>query len=103
MNETVINLFLAALPSLIVSLCMAWFNRQQKKRDEGEQKKEANRQRGDLVKLDLLVAGTTLSYACAMALKRGHANGEVEEGVKNYSKAIENFREFEREQLAQKG
>lgn len=34
-----------------------------------------------------------------MAVKRGHPNGEIEEGIEAYNQSLEQFREFEREQL----
>ena len=51
--------------------------------------------------ISLLVATAELSYAITMAIKRGSPNGEVEVAVKRYNKAMEKFREFEREQLYQ--
>ena len=50
--------------------------------------------------LDLQMATAKLSYAVAVALKRGEANGEVEKGVESYEKALEKFQEFERKQLS---
>lgn len=103
MTETFSRLVWAVLPSLLVALYMAQYNRKQKKKEMNEQEEREAQRKGELIKLDLLVASATLSYACAVAMKRGYANGEVEEGVKNYTKAIGNFREYEREQLARKG
>ena len=49
--------------------------------------------------LDLTFATAQLSYANAMALKRGHPNGEVEQGISAYEAALAAYRKFEREQV----
>ena len=87
------------IPALIVGVMMAYFNKQQKKRDEKKLEAEEERRENEGLKLDLLLASAQLSYAVAMAIKRGAPNGEIEEGVKQYNKAIKKFREFEREQI----
>lgn len=61
--------------------------------------KEENRARGELVKLDLTCATAALTYATAMAVKRGSTNEELETAIANYETAMESFRKFERKQL----
>lgn len=95
----VLDLVKAMLPALVVGIIMAHYNKKQNERDKKNDQREAERIKGERVRLDLLVAGADLSYACAMALKRGHANGEVEEGVKSYDKAMDAFHAFERDQI----
>ena len=78
---------------------MAVWNRKQNKKDAVVSEKEANAKRKEALEISLLVATAELSYATTMAIKRGTPNGEVEVAVKRYNKAMEKFREFEREQL----
>lgn len=98
-----IEIIKAILPAVAVGIIMYYFNKKQNKRDAKNDQREAARVKGDRVRLDLLVASADLSYACAMALKRGHANGEVENGVTSYDKAMEAFHNFEREQITKNG
>ena len=61
--------------------------------------KEENRNLGELVKLDLIVASASLAYATAMAIKRGRANGEMDSAIEDYEKAMTQFRQYEREKM----
>lgn len=98
---TATALLWAILPSLIVSIIMVLWNRREKKRDQDRQKIEANRIKSERLRISLLLAAAKLSYATAMAMKRGYANGEVEAGVEQYQKAMRDFKEFERELVAE--
>ena len=100
-------------PGIVVGIVLAIWNQRQKRRDDVAAKREAereerretqerNRQKSELLRVSLLLATAKLSYAVAMAAKRGRPNGEIEEGVKAYNKALEEFRKFEREQMVQK-
>lgn len=53
-----------------------------------------------MLRLDLEVATAQLSYAVAMAYKRGKPNGEMESAIDSYEKAMNKFRKFERKQIA---
>lgn len=90
------ELLLAMMPSILVGIFMAVFNSRQKKREERAEEKEKLREEADACRLSLLLATAKLSYAVAMAMKRGKPNGEIEEGIEQYEKAKERFREFER-------
>lgn len=79
---------------------MAIWNRRQKARDERAEQKDKERVQSELLRISLLVASAQLSYAVAMAVKRGKPNGEIEIGVKQYEKSMDEFRKFEREQIA---
>lgn len=92
----------AILPSIVVGIVMALWNKRQKKRDELTEEKERERVKSELLRISLLVASAQLSYAVAMAVKRGKPNGEIEVGIAQYDKSMEKFREFEREQLVKK-
>lgn len=103
----ILSLILSAAFGLMASIILVAIQRRQKKLDEKAERRHAKeerryneRKRRDEVSLSLQIASAELSYACAMALKRGKANGEVEEAEKKYKEAMEQFREFEREQIA---
>lgn len=87
------------LPSLFVGVVMYFWERRQRRFEKEMTEKEENRSRSELVKLDLTCATATLTYATAMAVKRGSTNGEMETAIANYEKAMENFRQYEREQI----
>ena len=89
----------AVLPSLFVGVVMYFWERRQRKFEREMTEKEENRARGELVKLDLTCATAALTYATAMAVKRGSTNGELETAIANYETAMESFRKFEREQI----
>lgn len=78
---------LGLLPSVIASCGAYYLQRAQKKRDARLEERANNRKRESLLNLEVTMASAKLSYACAMALKRGAPNGEVEEAVTDYEKA----------------
>ncbi len=103
--------FWAIVPGIIVGVTMGFWNRRQKKRDDDQLKREnariaeqnereKERIKSERLRISLLVSTAQLSYAVAMAWKRGKPNGEVEIGVETYNKAMEEFRAYERELLA---
>lgn len=89
----------AVLPGIVTGIVMAFWNRRQKERDERADEKEQERIKSELLRISLLVATAQLSYAVAMAVKRGKPNGEIEVGVAQYEKSMAEFRQFEREQI----
>lgn len=89
------------LPSLTVGVLMAVFNRSQAKRDETERKITEEQRRESVLHLELIMATAKLSYAVAMAIKRGTANGEVEEGIEAYEKAKKRYDAFLKEIAAE--
>lgn len=93
----------AIAPSLIVGIVLFYWERRQKRQDAKRANRDAFREESDLVRLDLEVATAQLSYATAMAVKRGHANGEMETAIEKYDEAMAQFREFERKQMVRKG
>lgn len=92
----------AALPSLLVSIVMAVFGRKQKKRDAATREREEARLEAENVQVSLLVAAAKLSYAVAMAYKRGEPNGEMEDGVEQYKEAMTAFKRLERKLVAER-
>ena len=73
---------------------MAFFTRAQKRRDEEAEKRAAARQKESLLALELNMSTAKLAYATAVALRRGHANGEVEEGIRAYNEAKKKYVDF---------
>ena len=100
MPEIVSRLLWACVPSLIVGVTMAQWNKQQKKRDDERRENEKERIKSEKLRISLLLATAQMSYAVAMAIKRGAPNGEIEAGIDQYENAMQKFREFEREQIA---
>lgn len=98
--QMISQLIWAVAPGIIVGIVMALWNRRQKEKDELDRAADADRVKGEALKLSLLVATAQLSYATTMAMKRGTANGEVEPAVEQYNAAMEAFRSYEREQIA---
>lgn len=89
----------AIAPGIVVGIVMACWNRNQNKKASAATAKEQAARKKDELVISLLVATADLSYASVMALKRGSPNGEVEVALERYSKAMQRFREFERQQL----
>lgn len=63
-------------------------------RDRKQAEKEQARVDYENVVLDVTNANAKLSYALAMAIKRGSPNGEVEAGIKAYDEAMEKQTKF---------
>lgn len=98
--DMVIEILKAIVPSLMVGIVLGIWNRKQNKRNQAEDAREKNAMQKEVLQLDLLVASSQLSYAVAMAIKRGTPNGEMEDAITQYNKAMGKFRRFEREELA---
>lgn len=99
-KSVVADIILALLPSLCVSIIMAIYNYLQAKRYKDAQARESLRAEGESLQVSLLVSTAKLSYAVAMAVKRGAANGEVEDGIAQYQEAMREFKKFERKLVA---
>lgn len=97
MIESIIG---AIAPSIFVGIMLFYWERRQKRKDARDKEHAALQFENDMIRLDLEVATAQLSYAVAMAYKRGHANGEMETAIEKYEKAMTAFRTFERKQLA---
>ena len=94
------QLMWASAPGVLTGIVLAVFSARQRRRDKSQQEVERARERESLLNINLTFATAQLSYAVAMAVKRGSPNGEVEEGVRAYEKALAEYREFEREQVS---
>lgn len=94
------NIIGAISPGLIVGIVLFYWERRQKKNDAHRNQQADLQVEGDMLRIDLEVATAQLSYAVAMAVKRGHANGEMEAAIEKYETAMDKFRKFERKQMA---
>lgn len=94
------TIFSAVLPSLLVGVAMAFFNRAQKRRDRAAEAHSEARKKESLLALEMQMATAKLAYATAMALKRGKPNGEVEDGIAAYGDARKKYLKFLNEQAA---
>lgn len=95
-----IGLLWAAAPGIITGIVMAIFSKRQKQQQALHESREDARRKESTLNLDLTFAAAQLAYASAMALKRGHPNGEVEQGIETYEKALAAYRKFERQQVS---
>lgn len=68
------------------------------RRDAAQDKKEKSRIEYEKVSLEVNIASAKLSYALAMAIKRGSPNGEVETGIAAYNDAMQKLQDFLRSQ-----
>lgn len=87
-------LIYAALPSLVVGIIMACFNRRQRRHDRKRAQEIEMKRRETLLSIQFMKANAELSYAVAMAIKRGAPNGEIDEAIKTYEKAKYEYLEF---------
>lgn len=82
--------FLSILGSIFSGWVLLLVQREQKRR----QKRRKEEQQEMLLQLRMIQAGNELSHACAMALKRGKANGEVEAAEESYRQCRQEYEAF---------
>lgn len=78
---------LMGIPSAITGLCFWLIQRRLTKRDEELDRRDAARERNEVLLVRSVGAAIALGEATATALKNGHANGETEEALE-YTKRI---------------
>ena len=98
MEMEMVSFLLGLCPSVITGVIAYYLQRGQKRRDEQAEEHAEARKKESLLALDLNMANAKLSYACAMAIKRGKPNGEVEEAVEAYEEAKTAYYRFLNEQ-----
>lgn len=69
-------------------------NKKMGERDKKQEEIEKARLEYEVTMLEVTDASAKLSYALAMAIKRGSPNGEVEAGIDAYNKAMTNKTQF---------
>lgn len=100
MNDIVAWCVSALAPGIVVGIVLGVWERRKKREEEHSKIQAAMQVECEMIRIDLLVATAQLSYAVAMAYKRGHANGEMESAIEAYEGAMTKFRKFERKQMA---
>jgi hypothetical protein len=96
------------VPSLVLGFCFGVLEYKLKKRDqqheeerkaliEEQNKKDKQRSTETLLLMELTNANTDLTIGVAMALKNGHANGEIEEGLAAVQAAKQSYQRFHNE------
>ena len=98
--KAVWDFFVDLLPSLIVGYITYRYTKKQEKRDKATEEAEEKRKLNERIMIALLVATAKLAYAAAMSIKRGKAVDELDEKIEDYTKAIKDFRDFERDLVA---
>lgn len=94
-----IGTWISAGMSALTALVVWYMERRQKKRDRIAEENAFKRKKESLLSLQMMSANSQLSYAIAMAWKRGYANGEVEAALEDYNAASAAYKAF-REELA---
>ena len=87
--------------SALTALAVWYMERRQKKRDKLAEENAEKRKRESLLSLEMMNANNKLSYALAMAVKRGYPNGEVEAALETYSEAESAYAHFKDELAAE--
>lgn len=96
----VICAFIAAVATIICAWIAKCNADTEKKRNASEKRSEelnAERAKEARLQMDMIAANSKLTVGVAMALKHGHANGEVEEGLAAVKTANEKYSDFLRE------
>ena len=84
------------------AIISSMINRRLTRAEEEQAEKEKARTKEIVLLLTGIKAAGALSYATAVALKRGYANGEVEKGVEAYEEWEQELDTFLIEQSAKK-
>lgn len=92
------QLIIIFLQTFVLGMLVFYAQRSQRERDTEKLTHQKAKTRESLLLMELVMASAKLSYACAVALKRGEPNGEVEEGIMAYEKAKHAYYEFLNEQ-----
>ena len=82
------------LPSIIAAVVAYRINKKSDKRYEESKRIREEQIKSEKISMEMQAATASLSYACAIALKRGKANGEVEEAVKEYNDAKKKYQDY---------
>lgn len=88
-----IEIVCAVIAAAATVLC-AYIAAKDKKRDEKEETRAEQRAKEGRLQLKMLDANNKLTIGMAIAIKRGHANGEVEAGLKAVEDAQAEYIDF---------
>ncbi len=93
------ELFWATAPSILVGIVMFYWNRQQSKRQKRDDDRDRIRAKSEIVQLEVLMATADLGYASAIAVRNGEPHETLDPLIAKYESALEDFKQFEREQV----
>lgn len=88
-----IEIICSAIAAVATIIC-AYIGVMVKKMDEKTEARAEQRAKEGRLQLRLISANNNLTVGVAMALKHGHANGEVEAGLKEVEAAQTEYRQF---------
>lgn len=94
LNAWYVIAFLFILQIIVTVLVTHNLNKKLQKRDQKQDEIESARIEYEQIMLEVTDASAKLSYALAMAIKRGSPNGEVEAGIEAYNGAMKNKNQF---------
>lgn len=94
------SVIFGTIQTIAIGLLMFYWQRKQAKADHAAENRAAIRKQESLLSLEMTMANGKLSYAVAMAVKRGAPNGEIEEGEIAYEAARKRYLAFINEQAA---
>lgn len=86
------------IPSAITGLCFWMIQRRLTKRDEELDRRDAARERNEVLLVRSVGAAITLGEATATAMKNGHTNGETEAALEYARKIKHEQKDFLTEQ-----
>jgi len=98
---TLAEIFYSCLPSILVGIFLWYFNRKSDRHYKATEDRAELRRKEGRLSLEMQMATAKLSYATATALKRGYANGEVEDGIEAYEEAKNNYYKFINDQYVE--
>jgi hypothetical protein len=94
MTTSIFLAIVGIIPSTIAAVLAHRISKKADARDAEIRQNAQERAKASKIQMEMITAGAALSYACAMALKRGEPNGEVEEAVEEYTIAKKNYLEY---------
>ena len=90
----IIIALIGIIPSTAAAVIAYHINRKSDKRYEEQRQDAKDRAEIESLQMKMITASASLGYACAMALKRGETNGEVESAVADYAIAKKEYLEY---------
>ena len=94
MTSTIVVFLIGCTQTLITSILVYYIKKQLDLRDIKTDKELDARKQEQRLSMAVMITGNKLAKATAMALKRGHTNGEVEEVLDAYDKAEQDYFDF---------
>lgn len=94
MTTSIMLALIGIIPSTVAAVTAYQINRKYDIRHAEEKQRAKDRAEASKIEMQMITASASLSYACAMALKRGKANGEVEQAVAEFAIAKKNYLDY---------